>query len=274
MFGEANGTRLQTSGSRLELALNRREKIELLFRLTVTDLTLVIAAESVDGFLRELFGDEELKVSMPLALAWSSLTGVNFGGGVGLTASRSPHLEIGPVVIERFDATVTSTVDSSAPPDLRVEFTLCLSGELGPVGFSAEGIGLHLALVFEKGNAGPLDIAAGFAPPKGLGISVDSPVVFGGGFLAFDSERGQYAGVVELKLEGGIAVKGLGLIATRLPNNVKGFSLVLIIFVEGFTPIQLGFGFRLTGIGGLLAINRTFAKRHCAPASRTTRWTA
>ena len=33
---------------------------------------------------------------------------------------------------------------------------------------------------------------------------------------------------------------------------------MVIIFAEGFAPIQLGYGFALTGIGGLLAINRTF----------------
>ncbi len=33
---------------------------------------------------------------------------------------------------------------------------------------------------------------------------------------------------------------------------------MVIIIAEGFAPIQLGFGFALTGIGGLLAINRTF----------------
>ena len=43
-----------------------------------------------------------------------------------------------------------------------------------------------------------------------------------------------------------------------MPDGAKGFSLVVIIFAEGFAPIQLGFGFALTGIGGLLAINRTF----------------
>ena len=45
-----------------------------------------------------------------------------------------------------------------------------------------------------------------------------------------------------------------------MPDGGKGYSFVVIIFAEGFTPIPLGFGFVLTGIGGLLAINRTFAE--------------
>ena len=43
-----------------------------------------------------------------------------------------------------------------------------------------------------------------------------------------------------------------------MPDGAKGYSLMVIITAEGFTPIQLGMALRLTGIGGLLAINRTF----------------
>ena len=80
----------------------------------------------------------------------------------------------------------------------------------------------------------------------------------GGGFLSFDTDKGQYSGAMFLEFEGGIAVKALGLITTRLPDGSKGYSLVVIITAEGFTPIQLGYGFSLTGIGGLVAVNRTF----------------
>jgi hypothetical protein len=58
--------------------------------------------------------------------------------------------------------------------------------------------------------------------------------------------------VFELTLAGSIAVKAIGLISTRRP----GFALLLMITADGFTPIQLGLGFTLTGIGGLIALNR------------------
>src|SRR6185436_17175159 len=63
-----------------------------------------------------------------------------------------------------------------------------------------------------------------------------------------------------LRIAEKISVTAIGLLTTRMPDGSKGYSLVIIIFVEGFTPIQLGFGFSLTAIGGLLAINRTFDK--------------
>ena len=60
-----------------------------------------------------------------------------------------------------------------------------------------------------------------------------------------------------LNLEGGITVQGFGLITTRLPNGAPGFSFLIMLTAEGFAPIPLGLDFTLTGIGGMLAINRT-----------------
>ena len=90
-----------------------------------------------------------------------------------------------------------------------------------------------------------------------LGLVIDAPAVTGGGFLFLDPEKGQYAGDIQLNLDGGITVTAIGLIATHLPNDAKGFSFVVLITAQGFKPIPLGLGFTLTGIGGLLAINRT-----------------
>ena len=43
-----------------------------------------------------------------------------------------------------------------------------------------------------------------------------------------------------------------------MPDGAKGNSLLVIITAGDFKPIPLPLGFKLTGIGGLLAINRTF----------------
>ena len=86
---------------------------------------------------------------------------------------------------------------------------------------------------------------------------VDAPIVVGGGFLFFDPQKGEYGGILQLEVAETVAVKAVGLLSTRLPDGSKGFSLVIILSAEGFAPIQLGFGFTLTGIGGLLGINRS-----------------
>src|SRR5262249_40906177 len=73
----------------------------------------------------------------------------------------------------------------------------------------------------------------------------------------FDPEKEQYAGAMQLEFEG-IALKAVGLLTTRLPGGVPGYSLLVIVSAE-FTPVQLGLGFTLNGVGGLLGINRTVA---------------
>ena len=78
----------------------------------------------------------------------------------------------------------------------------------------------------------------------------------GGGFLSFDSDQHRYAGALELTFQDKIALKAIGLLTTRLPDGSPGFSLLIIISAE-FTPIQLGLGFTLNGVGGLLGLNRT-----------------
>jgi hypothetical protein len=45
-------------------------------------------------------------------------------------------------------------------------------------------------------------------------------------------------------------------------------SFVVLISAE-FTPIQLGFGFTLVGVGGLLGINRSVAAEALGDAVRT-----
>src|SRR4029079_16020699 len=49
-----------------------------------------------------------------------------------------------------------------------------------------------------------------------------------------------------------------GLLTTRLPGGKPGYSLLVLVSAD-FPPVQLGLGFRLVGVGGLLGINRTIA---------------
>src|SRR4029078_9274709 len=93
---------------------------------------------------------------------------------------------------------------------------------------------------------------AGFKPPTGAGISLNAGPISGGGFLSI--KDGRYAGALELKIYS-VAVKAFGVIDTKLPDGSAGFSFVIVISAE-FTPIQLGLGFTLLGVGGLIGINR------------------
>jgi hypothetical protein len=53
-----------------------------------------------------------------------------------------------------------------------------------------------------------------------------------------------------------LSITAIGLLDTKLPGGKQGFSFLIIIACH-FSPIQLGYGFVLTGLGGLAGINRT-----------------
>src|SRR5262249_35638532 len=144
-------------------------------------------------------------------------------------------------------------------PKPAVELSVSLILNIGPVQAVIDRIGVELGFSFPEsgGNAGFADFSIGFKSPSGVGIKVDSPVVSGGGFLFLDPQKGLYAGFVQLSVYETITVTAIGLISTRLPSGAKGFSFLILITAEGFRPIPLGLGFTLTGIGGLLALNRT-----------------
>src|SRR6185295_15076275 len=129
---------------------------------------------------------------------------------------------------------------------------------LGPLAVTIDGIGLDALIDFPEGggNLGVADLDLHFKPPNGLGLSVDGGGFKGGGFLDFEPEEARYSGMLELEFQDQFTLKAFGLLNTRLPNGQRGFSLLIIISSE-FTPIQLGLGFKLIGVGGLLGLNRT-----------------
>jgi Family of unknown function (DUF6603) len=152
-----------------------------------------------------------------------------------------------------------SPATDAAAAKATTEVSVSLAIKLGPVTAAVERIGFEFGLSFPEtgGNVGFADLTFGFKAPTGVGIKVDSAFVSGGGFLFLDREKGQYAGFLQLTVQETLTLTAIGVLTTRLPGGAKGFSFVVMITAQGFKPIPLGLGFTLTGIGGLLAINRT-----------------
>ncbi len=256
LFGKSGNTRLELAGAAAGVAINTDlEEIEIVVKSAVEGLTLIVTPGDSDGFLAQIFGGKDLKVPIQLALSWSNITGLNFSGGAGLTLSEAPHLEIGPLTIDKFNLLITAGFNDAEAPSFNTQFSTDFSVKLGPVNFQVSELGLQLSLLFQEGNAGPLDINYGFKPPTGIGITIDGGGFKGGGFLKFEPEEERYTGFLELEFEGKIALKAIGLLETRLPNSQDGYTLLILITAE-FTPVQLGFGFTLNGVGGLLGLNR------------------
>ncbi len=256
LLGSPGSTRLELQGFLVGLGTNLVDgELEVVFSAELKELALVLAAGEGDGFLNTILGDGQTRIDLSLGLDVSSRTGAHFRGSGGFEIALNPHLTLGPIAINGM--TIRLNVPDGPQPKAVLELGADVSGDLGPLQLVVEGIGLAVNTVFEEGNAGPFDISLGFKPPNGVGIAIDAGVVKGGGYLYFDFEKEEYAGILELDLSGIVSVKAIGLITTRMPDGSKGFSLLIIITAEFGSPIQLGLGFTLSGVGGLLGLNRT-----------------
>ncbi len=215
---------------------------------------LVISTDDADGFIAKLLSGVHIESDFDLGFGYSTDHGLYFTGAGSLEIQLPSHLDLGPVEISAI--TISVGVKGQKFP---VGLSADIKASLGPLQAVVEQIGLEVDFELKddhSGNAGPVDISIGFKPPHGAGLSIDAGVVVGGGFLLFDPDKGEYDGIAELSIADVVTVRAIALITTKMPDGSSGFSLLLIITTD-FPPIQLGFGFTLNAVGGLLGLNRS-----------------
>ncbi|HFA51553.1 MAG TPA: hypothetical protein ENJ95_21265 [Bacteroidetes bacterium] len=215
---------------------------------------LAIKAGEGDSFLKSILGENGIEGNFDLTLGWSSKLGVYFQGSGGLEIALPTHISLGPIEIQGLTIGVLPQAGQ-----IPIALGADIKGSLGPMTAVVQGIGFRMVLSFpddHDGNMGPVQFSPEFKWPSGVGLSIDGGGFVGGGFLKLEPEKGEYAGGLELEFQGTIALKAIGVLNTIMPDGSDGFSLLIIITAE-FTPIQLGFGFTLNGVGGLLGVNRT-----------------
>lgn len=256
LIGSPDESRLEVgsvSGSGgLRLDTNNGKQ-ELYTELVLQGGRLIIVTGQSDGFLQRILPSDGLSANLEVVLGLSNLQGFYFRGSGGLEIRLLSHMSLGSVEIQSL--TIGLQPKSGAIP---VKVGADIEAKLGPLTAVVENVGLHATLSFpgSDGNLGPVHFDLGFKPPTGLGLSIDGRGFKGGGFLHFEPDHERYAGVLELEYQERIELKAIGLLTTRLPSDEPGFSLLIIITSE-FTPIPLGLGFTLNGVGGLLGLNRT-----------------
>ncbi|MDM7853880.1 DUF6603 domain-containing protein [Cellulomonas alba] len=269
-FGDPQGTRFETS--RLEISVTAKAAVSSAHG--VEDPSVVVRVEgdfavnldlsSGDGFVTTLLGDEPQRMAFTAGVEWSSATGLRFlggpaGGGAGapLLATTLP-LDLDVAGVLHLSSLALEAGAAGQGAALRA---LASGGlDLGPVHVVFRRIGVALQIAAPPdgtGNLGPLDVSLGLAGPEALGLSIDAAAISGGGYLEIDTVHGRYVGIAQLTLVDVVSVTAIGIVTTQMPDGSPGFSLLLLITAQGFTPVQLGMGFALTGIGGLVALNRT-----------------
>ena len=254
IVGSPGGTRLAIEGLGVKWFVSGdRAQVDLGVEGNARAIRLVIAGGEGDGFLQKVLAGLNVRAEAGLGLGMSLQSGFTFHGGARLAVDLATHLDIGPLKIDALRFALAPTSDQIA-----LEAGAVLKLELGPLHAVVENIGVTTAIAFAPGNLGPADLSVDFKPPNGVGLSLDAGGFKGGGYLAFDADRGEYAGALELDFQGLFSVKAVGVINTRMPDGSAGFSLLIVISAE-FTPIQLSFGFTLNGVGGIIGLNRTIA---------------
>src|SRR5690606_2272928 len=191
-------------------------------------------------------------------------------GSGGIEIAVPTHIQLGPIEIITLYLRV-SIADDGGRPSVPIELSGAFSANLGPLQAAVDRIGVIARLTFppDGGNLGPLDLGFEFKPPNGIGLSVDAGIVKGGGYLYIDTERGEYAGVLELDIAGIVSVKAIGLITTRMPDGSDGFSLLIVITAEFGAGFQVGFGVTLLGAAGTLGRHRTLNLPALVEGART-----
>jgi hypothetical protein len=224
------------------------------FGMLLDDLHLVVDASKGDGFLSTILRGVNVDANFDLAAGVSTDRGLYFSGSSALEVRVPAHIELGPVAIEAL--TIAAGLDAGRVP---VSVGADIRASLGPMVAVVQNIGLRTTFAFaenNRGNLGPLQFDLEFKPPTGVGLSIDAGAIRGGGFLSLDAAKGEYFGALEFSFQNTITLKAIGIINTKMPDGSTGFALLILITAE-FIPIQLGFGFTLLGVGGLLALNRT-----------------
>ncbi|HLL75086.1 MAG TPA: DUF6603 domain-containing protein [Pyrinomonadaceae bacterium] len=234
----------------------------------VTGATLRLGTGDGDSFIGSLLASAEIEGEFDLGLEWTLGEGLRVKASGGVEIALPIHRELGPITLETLYFLLKIANDGM----LSFETSAAITGKLGPLSASVDRIGAQLDLRFAEGadaDFGPFDVALKFKPPNGIGLAVDAGVVKGGGYLYLDFDKGEYAGALELTFSNFLSLKAIGLINTKMPGGQPGFSLLIIITAEFSPGFQLGFGFVLAGVGGLLGLNRAVLLDALAQGVRT-----
>jgi hypothetical protein len=259
LVGIAGGSRIEAatvrvsvgatmSGTSTGAMTNGEVGADVVATCDVSGGSLVLSLSGADSFLSDVLPGE-LRCAFDLGLTWSADRGFAFRGAAGLEATVPVALSFGSVSVFAIHLSI-----HAHDTGITAEISADVSTAIGPVRVAVDRLGAAAALTFpDGGNLGLADLRVGFKPPSGLALTVDAGPVTGGGTLVFDPDRGLYAGEMQLQFEQ-IAVRAVGLLTT----GRSGYSLLVLVSAQ-FPPVQLGLGFMLVGVGGLLGIHRTVA---------------
>ncbi|GGV71344.1 hypothetical protein GCM10010294_30500 [Streptomyces griseoloalbus] len=187
----------------------------------------------------------------PVVLRADRTGGLRFAGTGGLQAPLPLRLS-GPAVSSR-GAALELTSDGGEP---RLALSVSASAGLPglPLRVHLDRAGIELPVTFSPATRPGLDpsrLRELF--PDGIGTELQVPPVSGGGLVRRTPDQG-YGGLISVDL-GVLRVQAVALFR---PPDGKAPTSFLVLLAAQFPPpgIQLGLGFALDAVGGLVGVNR------------------
>jgi hypothetical protein len=220
------------------------------------NVKLVLKAPG-DGFLDKVFPDKGIVIDFDFSIGYSKVRGFHFSESGTLTTEIAIYKTFIGITIETINLSIVVK-----DGEIKVLVGVTFKVDLDSFKIRIKRPGLKIKHKKPKTRTSKNDwgfggFDFGFDWPKGLDLSLHNKWFKGAGGVDFDIDLGRYSGFLDIRLFEKVAVKALLILDTKLPSGKEGYSLVLIIQAVGFNPIELGLGFSLTGIGGLLGYNRT-----------------
>ena len=189
-------------------------------------VTAVVSLSGADQFVQGTVSGSALQFSFSPQIAWSSKTGLLFSGKPTVSFDLPLSITLGPISLTDVTLALGAPPQpapapgaSAAPAQgVAIRLGVGVTGTLGPVKVAVSQLGFTCLITpYSRDDVralppgaptpalGAVDVGLEFAPPTGVGLSIDAGVVTGGGFLEHDSGT-EYAGALDLSLEG-LAVK-------------------------------------------------------------------
>lgn len=237
---------------RAEISLGVVENVGLTADIRFQQCSFKLGSNG-DSFLAELIPGQQDTKEFDVGIHWDA-GGVSFAGGAMLDLTIPITAKTPVVKLKALHILIRPNLGGD--PSVPVELSVDLTGSLSVISVSVERIGITAEFFLSNPNRaiplGPISADIDFKPPSGAGLSLDvAGIIKGGGFVGYDPVRERYSGILAVSLF------GIGVTATAIITTKPAFSLLTIITAD-FRPvgIDIGFGFTINAIGGLLGLNR------------------
>ncbi len=217
---------------------------------------LVLKLRSMNDFFAELLKDD-LTGQFGMKLLYDTREGFSFDGSASVKLEFNKEVKISDAfTLHGFG--IEAGLKEGLAKVIKAEVSTSFTVNFKQVVFYVEnlGFGLNMNYLKEDGSLGDFDISPSFKFPTGMGVTIDAAAVKGSGLISYKQEEEEFFGALELSILEKIEVKAMALLNLKLPDGEKGFSFIGLISAY-FTPgIPIGMGFSLTGVGGVVGLNR------------------